>query len=137
MLNNPNLYTEHSFILRDNRIIVHTNVAGRKLQFVVDYAAESNIIDSRLPASVLDSVMISGRVLLSGTGTKKLEAITGNINQVSIDKLPLKDFPVIITSLKNSCFANDLCIYGVLGYDFLSKYKIVFNFVTCKMYIFQ
>jgi hypothetical protein len=137
ILSDPRQYSEHPFTLKDNRILVQTSLGGKKMQFVIDCAAESNIIDSRLPGYVLDQIRISGRVLLSGTGTKKLEAITGDMSVFTVGNLELKDLPVIITSLENSCFSNDVCINGVLGYDFLSRYKLVFNFVTGKLYIFK
>jgi hypothetical protein len=136
-LNNPQEYEEHPFLLKDNRIIIQTKLGKKSLQFVVDHAAESNIIDSRLPGSVLDSVQINGRTLLSGTGTKKVEAITGAMSGFTVGSLQVKEMPVIITSLENSCFGNDACINGVLGYDFLSRYKLVFNFVTGKFYVFK
>jgi hypothetical protein len=136
-LNDPIQYTEHDFTLKDNRIIIQTKLAERKMQFVIDYAAESNVIDSRLSGSVLDSVQITGRILLSGTGFKKIEAITGAISGFRVGNLEPKVFPVIITSLENSCFGDDMCINGVLGYDFLSEYRMVFNFVTRKLYVFK
>jgi hypothetical protein len=137
LLNDPQQYTEHSFTLKDNRIIVQTKLGEKKLQFVVDYGAESNIIDSRLPGSVLDSIQINGRILLSGAGSKKVEAITGDMSGFTMGGLAYDQMPVIITSLENSCFSNDSCINGVLGYDFLSRYKLVFNFVTSKLYVFK
>ena len=137
LLNNPRQYDILPFTLKDNRIIIQTKLAQKKMQFVVDYAAESNIIDSRLPGSVLDSVEISGRIVLSGAGTKKVEAITGAMSGFSVGVLQPKELPVIITSLEYSCFSDDACINGVLGYDFLSRYKLVFNFVTQKLYVFK
>ena len=137
MLSNPAMYSEHPFILRDNRIVVQAKLAQKKLQFVVDYAAESNVIDSRLPGSVLDSVQINGRILLTGAGYKKIEAITGAISGFTISGLQPKELPIIIMSLENTCFSNDACINGVLGFDFLSRYRLVFNFVTSKLYVLQ
>jgi hypothetical protein len=135
MLSDPSQYTEHPFTLKDNRIIIQTKMAEKKMQFVIDCAAESNLIDSRLPGSILDSVQINGRIVLSGTGTKKVEAITGDMSGLTMGGLKFNGLPVIITSLENSCFGNDVCINGVLGYDFLSRYKLVFNFVTSKLYV--
>lgn len=137
ILSDPQQYSEHPFILKDNRILVQTKLGKKKMQFVIDCAAESNIIDSRLPGYVLDNIRINGRILLSGTGAKKVEAITGDMSGFAVGELELKDLPVIITSLENSCFSNDVCINGVLGYDFLSRYTLVFNFVTSKLYIFK
>ncbi len=127
--------TEMPFELRENRILLSTKIAGRNLQFAVDYAAESNVIDSRLPEKILDSIDVTGRVLLTGTGSKKIEAITGTISGISVGDLQLRGMPVVITNLENTCFGTLMCINGVLGYDFLSGYTLVFNFVRRKLYI--
>jgi hypothetical protein len=128
-------YEEHSFTLRENRIILPAKVGGKKLQLVVDYAAESNILDSRLPGTVLDSVTISGRVLVAGTGSKKVEALTGLLSGFYINGGMESEMPVVVLSLEKSCFSDDNCINGVLGYDFLSRYRLIFNFVTSKLYV--
>ncbi|WP_336518327.1 aspartyl protease family protein [Pollutibacter soli] len=123
------------FELRENRILVDTKIGNKELQFVIDYAAESNVIDSRLPEKVLDSVRVTGRVLLTGTGSKKIEAATGDLSAITIGPMQFKKLPVIITNLENTCFGTLNCINGVLGHDFLSGYTLVFNFVTRKLYI--
>jgi hypothetical protein len=104
---------------------------------VIDYAAESNIIDSRSPVRILDSISITGRVLLSGAGSRKIEAISGEIPLISVGTLQVRGLPVIITNLENTCFGNSNCINGVLGHDFLSRYVLVFNFVRRRLYILQ
>jgi hypothetical protein len=128
-------YSEFPFEIRESRILLKTKVATKELQFVVDFGAESNVIDSRLPQKVLDAVAVTGRVLLSGTGNKKIEAVTGNIASFSFADRPDMTLPVIITNLENTCFGSLLCINGVLGHDFLSGYTFVFNFVKRKLYI--
>ncbi len=137
MLADSSRYTSFPFDLKDNRILIKTNFADKNLQFVIDYAAESNIIDSRSPASVLDSIAITGRVLLSGAGSRKIEAISGEISHFSVGRIQVHGLPVIITNLENTCFGSTSCINGVLGHDFLSRYTLVFNFVRRKLYILQ
>lgn len=125
------------FDLQDNRILVKPNLMGRELKFVVDYGAESNILDSRLPEKILDSLEVTGRVLLNGAGTKKLEALTGTIQGFELGNMQTGSLPVIVTNLEYTCFGNGQCINGVLGYDFLSRYKLCFNFVKRMLYVIK
>jgi hypothetical protein len=135
MLSDPKTYYSYPIDIKENRILVKTDMANRSLQFVIDYAAETNIIDSRLPGKILDSVDISGRIILTGAGSKKVEALSGMLNSFRLPGLEIGTLPVIITNLENTCFGQENCINGVLGYDFLSRYKVGFNFIKRKMYI--
>lgn len=137
MLNDPSKYIVYPIDIKDNRILVKTNIGNRDLQFVIDYAAETNILDGRLPEKILDSVEINGRVILTGAGTKKIEALTGALSRLQVGQLEIKEMPVLITNLENTCFGGVHCINGVLGYDFLSRYKIAFNFIKRKLYILK
>ncbi|MBO9572288.1 MAG: aspartyl protease family protein [Chitinophagaceae bacterium] len=137
MLNDSSKYLVYPIEIKDNRILVRTNIANKDLRFVIDYAAETNIIDGRLPDKILDSIEISGRVVLSGAGSKKVEALTGALSSLQVGRLQITDLPVLITNLENTCFGNVNCINGVLGYDFLSRYKLAFNFIKRKLYILK
>jgi hypothetical protein len=136
LLQNPAAYEEHSFDFSDDRILLKTTYGKKKLQFVVDYAAESNILDSRLPAAVIDSVKIESRIALSGTDSKRAEVVKGELPGFSFGSITC-DLPVVITNLENSCFASNPCINGVLGFDFLSRSRLIFNFVTRKLYVLK
>jgi predicted aspartyl protease len=130
-------YTSVPIDVMDNRIIAETQMAGKKLKLIIDSGAESNILDSRLPNKVFDNITITGRVLLSGTGNKKLEALSGNFNNMKIGNLNVGALPVLITNLEKTCFSYSGCIDGILGFDFLSLHKVGFNFVNNKMYIWK
>jgi hypothetical protein len=127
----------YPFELLDNRILVNANLSGKELKFVIDYGAESNILDSRLPEKILDSIEVNGRILLNGTGSKKVEALSGTIQGLKLAGLETAPLPVIVTDLQYTCFGNGKCINGVLGYDFLSRYKLCFNFVKRVLYIIE
>jgi hypothetical protein len=137
LLKDPSTYTSYPIEINENRILVKTAMANRSLDFVIDFAAETNIIDSRLPGKILDSVDISGRILLAGAGSKKVEALSGTLNNFKLQGLDVGALPVIVTNLENTCFGRENCINGVLGYDFLSRYKLGFNFIKRKMYILK
>jgi hypothetical protein len=49
--------------LTDDKIFVYGEMARKRLKFVIDCAAESNVLDSRLSNEILAHVVVSGRVL--------------------------------------------------------------------------
>ena len=110
---------------------------GKKLKLVIDCAAESNILDSRLPNKIFENITITRRVKLAGPGDNKIDALYGSLNNMKIGTLDISNLPVTITNLEYTCFAHGGCVDGVLGFDFLSLHKIGFNFVNRKMYIWK
>ena len=137
MLLDPSTYDEFSISTLDNKLITYGQVAGKKLAFLIDTGAESNVLDSRLPDKIFEQVTISSRILLSGSGTKKVEALYGNIKNVKMGNIEIQGLPILVTNLEKMCYAYDKCLDGMLGFDFLSLHKIGFNFVRGKMYIWK
>lgn len=137
MLADTSAYSIFPIDILQNKILTYGKVANKKLTFLVDTGAESNVIDSRLSDNVLDNIMITKRMVLNGTGNKKVDALYGDMSNLSIGSLSVKTLPVLVTNLAKMCFAYDKCIDGMLGFDFLSMHKIGFNFVKRKMYIWK
>lgn len=123
--------------MKDDRIIVRTELAGKKIRLIIDSGAESNVLDSRLPDKVFEQVNINGRIILTGAGNKKVEALRGDLQTLVIGGQRVNDLPVMITNLEKTCFSYGGCVDGILGFDFLSLQKIGFNFVTRKMYLWK
>ncbi len=122
----------------DNKLLTTAYMGGKKLIFLIDTGAESNILDSRLPNKIFENnVTVTGRITLRGTGEKKTEALTGDLRDLRLGKLNISSLPVIVTNLEKMCTAYDRCLDGMLGFDFLSLHKIGFNFVKRKMYIWK
>lgn len=136
-LKNPLLFNEFPIELTDNKIFVHTQTAGKDLLFLVDFGAESNVLDSRLPDKIFKNVTITKRVELSGSGTSKVDALYGNLKNLKIGDRDIGELPVLITNLESMCSSYEHCLDGMLGFDFLSLHKIGFNFVRRKMYIWK
>ncbi len=83
--------------LAGDKVFAYGELAGKKLKFVIDCAAESNVLDSRLSNKILAHVVVSGRVLPSGSGPAKVEALYGNLEDMrvggdKISKLPVNRF---------------------------------------------
>jgi predicted aspartyl protease len=137
MLNDTSAYTTMPISIRDNKILTHVSVGGKKLIFLVDTGAETNIIDGRLSENVLDHVTVTRKIKLNGAGVTKVDALYGDMSNFHIGGKSFKTVPVLITNMEKMCYAYDKCLDGMLGFDFLSKQKIGFNFVTQKMYIWK
>lgn len=137
MLMDNSAYYTVPIELLDNRVIVRTEMAGKRIRMVVDTGAECNILDSRLPDRVFENVLITGRTILSGAGNKKVEVLQGDLKNMRMGNQLVSKLPVIVTNLEKTCFSISGCADGVLGFDFLSLQKIGFNFVNQKMYIWK
>ncbi|MBA9078044.1 MULTISPECIES: aspartyl protease family protein [Rufibacter] len=130
-------FHEVPIYFKDNKIVTSTEVAGKKIEFIIDSGAETNLLDSRLPDKILESVAISRRVMLTGTGNKKVEALFGSLDNLVIGNRSFGAMDVLITNFEKTCFTYNGCVNGVLGYSFLAERKVGFNFVTNKMYLFK
>lgn len=137
MLSDTSQYQIFPIDFTNNRMTTSTEVAGKKLKLVIDCAAEANILDSRLPNKILELITITRRVKLTGPGDKKVDALYGSLANMKMGAQQIENLPIVIVNLEYTCFNDDMCINGVLGFDFLSQHKIGFNFVKRKMYIWK
>jgi hypothetical protein len=137
LLKDVSSYRSFPIDLSENRIVTTTELEGKKLKLVIDCAAESNLLDSRLPNKIFRHVTITGTIKLAGAGDKKIDALYGSLSHLKLGDEEISSLPVLITNLANTCFSRGGCVDGVLGFDFLSLHKIGFNFVKRKMYIWK
>lgn len=137
MLADTSHYSTVPIDVIENKIIAYTKMAGRKLKFIIDTGAESNVLDSRLPNKVFENVTISRRTQLVGAGHKKVDALYGDLKNMTIGNQHIGSLPVLITNLENACISSMCCVDGMLGFDFLSLHKIGFNFAKHEMYIWK
>ncbi|TCZ66940.1 pepsin/retropepsin-like aspartic protease family protein [Flaviaesturariibacter aridisoli] len=129
-------YTELPFELKENYILVRTSIGGKTLQFVMDSGAETSVVDSRLPNSLLAGLQVTRRVQLNGSGRRK-EAVYGTLPELTVGPHQLRAVPVLVSNLEQSCFSQYDCINGILSFDALSPRRIGFNFVTRKLYLWR
>ena len=137
LLNDTAAYSSFPIDIMDNRILAGAELAGKKLKFVIDCAAESNVLDSRLPNKVFEQVIITRRVMLAGSGEKKVEALYGEVKKIRIGNRTVNNMPVLINYLEGSWFSYMGCVDEILGFDFLSMHRVGFNFVNRKMFIWK
>jgi hypothetical protein len=136
MLKDTAAYREVAIEMVNDRPLARTEIGGKKLRLLIDFAAESNVLDSRLSNKVFENFAITRRVTLNGIGNRRVEALYGDMSNVKIGDSTMA-LPVVVTNLEKTCITYESCIDGILGFDFLSLHKIGFNFVTRKMYIWK
>ena len=137
MLKDESAYNTFPIRILEDKLLTYGEIAGKKLTFLVDTGAESNVLDSRLSNKIFEQVNITRRIMLAGSGTQKIEALYGDMKNMKMGGLAITTLPVLVTNLEKMCFSYNQCLDGMLGFDFLSMHKIGFNFVTRKMYIWK
>lgn len=130
-------YSVLNFDIIDNKIIAGMKLGERKMKFFIDTGAESNILDSRLPNKVFESMTITGRTKVIGAGNKTVEALYGNLRNMKMGDQQLASLPFVITNLESACISEVCCIDGILGFNFFSGHKIGFNFIKKEMYLWK
>ena len=113
--------------LTNSVIFLRGTIAGTKLNFCMDSGSESNVISNRAPKEVLNSITITRRSSLQGSGSKKSEVFYGTMNNFVYSNKDLTGMETIITNLDGLCEAYGVQIDGVLGYDFLNKGTVCIN----------
>jgi hypothetical protein len=119
--------------LYNNMILLDGSLNGVPMRYCIDTGAELNLLHNRLPKKAMQSIEITGRTLLSGTGEKKIEVLKGIAREVEFGKKQFEPMPVLLTHLGHMSLAQDLRIDGLLGFDFLSPQTTSFNFVTKEL----
>lgn len=136
-LSNIETYSTIPFEIKYDKIIITTLLEKKKLRFMIDSGAETNLIDSRLPETVFNNINILKRVQLNGVGAKKVDALYGNLTNLYVGGQNAGVMPFVVTNLEKTCLGDNSCIDGILGFDFLGLHKIGFNFVKNTMYIWK
>lgn len=121
----------------NDKVIIRSQLAGKKLKMVIDSGSETNIMDSRLPDKIYENISVTGKIFLRGVGSRKVEALQGDMSALMIGNRRVNTLPVVIANLERTCFSHGGCADGILGFDFLSMQKIGFNFVSRQMYIWK
>ncbi|MCX6285668.1 MAG: pepsin/retropepsin-like aspartic protease family protein [Bacteroidetes bacterium] len=114
-------------------LFVSPKIGGKILSFCLDTGAESNVISSAAPKKVMNTVSITRRSGLVGSGRPSTEALYGILNDFVLGGQQLSQMETIITNLDNMSTAFGLTVDGMLGYDFFARGQICINLVRLEM----
>lgn len=127
----------HTFDLRimNKVILLKASINEKTLTFSIDTGAENNVLDNHLSKKVFTNFKVVHRAVLQGTGNKNVEVLVGYLKELNLGELAYENMRTVLSSLQHMSSSYGVKIHGMLGYQFLNKYKTGFNFKQKKMYI--
>ena len=114
-------------------LFVNSQISGKTLSFCLDTGAESNVLSSASPKKVMNTVSITRRSGLVGSGQASSESLYGTLNDFSMAGRQIPRMQAIITNLDNMSAAFGFTIDGMLGYDFFEQGQICINLVRLEI----
>lgn len=116
------------FEVSHNVVFVKGMIAGKDLRFCFDTGAETNVISTSAPKTVLQTVSITRKSSLQGAGSTSNQVLFGTMNDFIFGSTQLAPMETIISSMDNLNDAYEVHIDGMLGFNFLTKGIICINF---------
>lgn len=109
------------FLYCDQKVMMNVTVSGKKLNWMLDTGAETNVADVLSGKKVLNDFIVLRRSSLSGTAGVSQDVLTGILPELSVGKQEFQMQQTIVTSMRELNEACSMYIDGVLGYSFLSQ----------------
>lgn len=117
--------TEIEFKLRANVIVVDVSVNGREGQFALDTGASSTVISEGFARELgLQSAEKSKALGAGGEIVSSLVAV----DSIQVDEAVVKDLTCATMDIDNIGKMIGVPLDGVLGYNFLSKFKVTIDY---------
>lgn len=125
--------------LSKNCIHIGLSCANTNLTFSIDTGAETNVVSSDVPSAVLAQLSIQRRTVLTSSVGQDVEVLFGTLSGFTVDETYFGFVPVILTNLEQLGEVYKVKIDGMLGYDFLSRGKVVLDFQSHQfdMYLYE
>jgi len=121
-------YTQ-KIVGNSNILFLKGIISGKTLNFCFDTGCETNVICSDCNRSIMNTLTITGRSKLSGTGSAGSEVLFGRMNDFTIGNKQIPNMDTVITNLDALSEGYGTKIDGMLGYNFLEQGIISINFV--------
>lgn len=118
---------------KNNIVFTRAAIAGKILRFCFDTGAETNVISSDLPKSIMETVTITRTSKLKGAGASTTDVFYGRINNFMFGDTLIVNMETVITYLDHLNESYGTHIDGVLGFEFISKGIFCINFVNNQM----
>lgn len=119
--------SEAAFKVKKNVMIIKGDLAGEQLNFCLDTGAEVTVLSNDLKENVYQHIEIKGAKTMIGSSSKGTQVLFGAVDQINLGA-EILDCQVVITDLKEMSISYGVRIDGMIGYDLLSKGKVIINF---------
>ena len=118
--------------------LIVIQIAECNLCFIVDTGANLSFIDSKVVDFIKDSILLSDKeIIVSGIDGNQIESnkeakVTFKVNDYTFTHTFISK--PLIESLKTVELESGIQIHGIIGNDFLIKYKWVIDFEKLEVY---
>jgi predicted aspartyl protease len=123
----------------DDRIFIPITIEGKKMNWMLDTGAESNVLDSWNNKKVMKEFVVTRRINLTGSTGEKQDVLLGFIEQMKVGEVAFTTQQAIVTSMRELSETCSVFIDGVVGYPFLSQgiYELDFSKKIFRMYLYN
>jgi len=118
---------EHSIEMRGHIPAVKGKIGKAEFYFGVDCGAGSNLLDKEFYISMKKHISNSGNVDLSGAGETK-NVKSGNLKKMTIGKKKFLNTNTVFNDMSHLNTAYNIKLNGLVGYEILSKQKLLLSF---------
>lgn len=126
------------FVTKKGVPLVEVNVNGERLTMIVDSGATANVMDrsefNRLNTGSSPVLEVS----LVGFGSEKVSVKSQSIDKLRVGLLTCPPMKTLIVDLDHlNLTQNGRRVEGVLGYEFLSNFRVAINFKKREIYLWD
>jgi len=131
------LFLEAPIRMRNNLLTLKSKLNNIKLELSLDTAAETNILDSKLPSRVFEGMKILKTAQIRDGNGATTETVLSLMKGITIEKIALKKMPTLILNLETMSRAYDKKIDGMLGFPFFASGRIIIDFRKKRLFIYE
>jgi len=119
---------KQDFYEKSDILFLKADIGGKTISFCFDTGAETNVLSSYAKKDILNTLTITRRKVLKGTGKAGSEVLYGRMNDFVIGDRKITGMETIVTNLNALSEAYNKPIYGMLGCPFMENGIICINF---------
>lgn len=117
--------------------VVKATIGNQTLRFGIDCGASTALIGTSQYQTIKEYTREKGTDNLRGADQKVQIVPVIKIKELEIGDIAFKNMKAVVTDVGNLNQGTDKKIDGLLGYDFLKKYKTVINYKTKQISFYE
>ena len=114
--------------------VLEVKAGNQMLKLGLDTGAQSNLLHKKWEKTLYHHFMTYQKVNLNGANQQQKESVRGQFDEMKIGDLSFEKMKTVVADLSHFIKSNNIKIDGLLGYEFLKKWKISINFKKKEIY---
>ena len=126
------------FKFKESTPLIFVQVGDQNLKLAVDTGAEINLIADKLLGKLAVNLEDRKQQNFGGFGKQAQQVTIARTAGMQIGQLSMQAMRTAFVDLAHmNCFVEGLTADGIVGYEFLSQYRVAFNFKKREMYLWD